>query len=226
MAAVRIMTAGLLVAGLSLSALFGRAEEELGKVLRVRPMVKVKEGSTRFEPLEENASIRFGQIIKTHKNAAVRMSFDDDGVLTLWPSTRVVLLQPGPADHRYSACTTGVAARIEVQQGILQVDHDPKKVYLKRKILEIETPDAFICLVGTSIEVHVDTDPKNTKVVVWETGAWVRHREGGEWKELKAKQQTVVRERKEIVVTAAGRRTTVEPEALFVDPPALDRVAH
>jgi hypothetical protein len=219
------VVAGLLAAGIGLSALSGQMSDELGKVLRVRRLVKGQDagGERSLRPAD---AIRLGQTITTRQDSAIEMSFDGDGRLLLWPKTQVILLQPGPPGDRHSECNRQVVARIELRRGDLQVDHDPKKVTLAPRVLEVETNDARICLFGTSIQVHVDPD-LGTGVFVRETGAWVRHlKPGSEWVKLEASEQTFVRGEEKLRVTRVPRLTPPDlaREGRFLDSPLLDRI--
>jgi hypothetical protein len=220
----RSLAAGLLLAGAGL--LSGQTSGERGQVLDVHRMVKVREDPTGERYLQKGDAIRIGQKIQTYRDSAIRMSFDDDGQLMLWPSTHVILQVPGPAGDRHGRCNrTEVAARIKVLRGDLQVDHDPNDPSLSPKVLEIETPHAFICLFGTSIQVHVDPDRKLTGVFVQQTGAQVRHLDAQDWQPLEREQQTFVRQGEKLRVTKAKKLTLPEPEARFNDSPLFDRIA-
>jgi hypothetical protein len=179
---IHILTAGLLAAGVGLSALPGQISDELGTVLRMRPSVKVTDRDGGERALGPKDVVRLGQKIRAGKTGALELQFDGDGRLMIWPHTKVVLHEPGPRSDLHSDCKRAVAARIELMQGDLQVDHDSNRdaATLLPRVLEIETRDSFICLFGTSIQVHVDPNPDlGTGVYVRQTGARVRHLSDG-----------------------------------------------
>ena len=223
---MRVLLAGILLAGVGLSALPGQGEGDIGAVLRVRRIVKVRDpGGDRS--LRAGDPVRLGQTIRTGVDSGIEMSFDGDGRLLLWPSTRVELLPPGPPGERHPGCQGQVAARIELRHGDLQVDHDPAKRALVPKVLEIVTDDARICLFGTSIQVHLDPDDgAGTGVFVQETGAWVHSIKAGGWLKLEADMQTFVRGAERLRSTRVSRLTLPEPagEGRFLDSPLFDPI--
>src|SRR5215218_10065781 len=128
---MRTLAAIFILAGLSLSALSGQTSGMIGEVLQVRSIVKA--GDRNLKPKDV---IRLHQEIQTFRASAVRMSFDGDGQLLLWPGTKVVLLDPGPTSDRHTQCSqTEVSARIKLLHGDLQVDHDPAKVHRRPRIV-------------------------------------------------------------------------------------------
>ncbi|MES1244170.1 MAG: hypothetical protein ABUT39_21375 [Acidobacteriota bacterium] len=226
----RIATAVLLMAGIGLSALLGQISDQLGQVLRVRKTVKIEDASGIRRSLRQKDAIGLDQTIQAYPDSAVELSFDGDGRLMLWPSTKIKLKPPGPKSERHSDCDREVVARIELLRGDLQVDHDSDRdvAALKPRILEIETRDARICLFGTSIQVHVDLNPDvGTGVFVRQTGARVRSLAGdGGWVRLEQSQQTFARREGKLRVVTVKRFTLPDQraEGRFNDSPLFDKI--
>jgi len=204
---------------LSASALSAQVSGDVGKVLQVQG--RVKDGDA--QNLAKDDPIRIGQDIRTLRGSKIQMSFDGDGQLLLYERTRVVMQEPGPADDRHSECSQReVVARIKLLSGTLMLDHDPHKKDRRPRILEVETPDGFICLFGTSIQVQVDPH-FGTGVFVWMTGAWVRHRDSKDWVKLEGREQTLVRLGEKLRVTRSKHGLTLpEWDSRFLDSPLLD----
>ncbi len=204
------------VVSLSASALSG--QDEVGKVLQVHGKVKADDHN-----LVNNDVIRRGQSIQTFSVSGIRINFNGDGQLLLYPGTHIVVQKPGDLEDLHSDCSKRtVSARIKLLAGEIRLDHDPNKKDHHPRIVEVETPDGFICLFGTSIQVRVDQG-SGTGVHVWETGAFVRHLDAKDWVKLLANNETFVRPGQKLrVMRAKGGLTPAKPDGLLIDSPLLD----
>jgi hypothetical protein len=128
-----------------LAAATAKGAGDLGVVLDVGPVVRVKQDGAE-RPLRKNDPLTVGQTLRTGQGSQAIMRFDRDGMLGLEKGTRVTLAPPRDD-------TT--VATIVVDQGTVFLFHQTDS--FSPKTVEIETPAAAVSLRGTEVLVHVES---------------------------------------------------------------------
>ncbi len=170
---------------------------ELGEVLRIAGTVKLsREGGSESRVTPGNP-ISAGMTIRTGMGGWVEIRFDQDGKLVLRPSSLATINAPAKASGPETAdcpetadSPRQLAATVRLHRGTLQLDHHPEA--LNPRVVNVNTPDAAVCLRGTTVRVHVDPD-QETSVIVMSGEATVGSTHGGKPVILKDCTGTLVR---------------------------------
>ncbi|HEV7669473.1 MAG TPA: hypothetical protein VGS22_13190 [Thermoanaerobaculia bacterium] len=138
----------LLFLGLN-PALPANAQEgpEMGAVIKL-----VGRAETARGPLRDGDPLYFGDTVTTPARGSwLRMSFDRDGEIWLGPNTRATL---GPKEEP-AVCDrpTEVAATVILQEGHVWVFHNGDLPTTGPQMVEVRTPTAVICMVGSTVDV-------------------------------------------------------------------------